>query len=293
MSVTTVPDWPAQAACVGVDPDLFFPDPDTPMDRVEEAKRICGACPVKHDCLTDAIRLRDWEGIRGGLTPNERHRIAPVNKARGAGKASARQLAVKHGAYLLSCLVEYRMSVAQVAEELGSTPMAVYCAFLILVPARPGRQRTKQPSQLEQLLAVSGEALKLLQRRGLSQSEIGIVLGGVPQSLVSAALGVLRQREKALRHLAGDGSLEEALRRLQAEEIRVRRESGAGMTVWDVIDVAGPEIRRLHDGHGLSLRRVADELGLCRESVRKAYLEMTKEKQGVKGLVQSELEEAA
>jgi hypothetical protein len=40
------------------------------------AKRICGVCPVRTDCLADALIRRDVAfGVLGGLTPNERRRL--------------------------------------------------------------------------------------------------------------------------------------------------------------------------------------------------------------------------
>jgi hypothetical protein len=36
------------------------------------AKRICNGCPVTAECFLDAIRLRDWEGVRAEMTGPER-----------------------------------------------------------------------------------------------------------------------------------------------------------------------------------------------------------------------------
>jgi predicted transcriptional regulator len=164
------------------------------------------------------------------------------------------------------------MSVEQVAESLGSTPLAVHRAYLILVPARRGQVRSKKPSQIEELLATSKEQMKTLERLGRSHEQIGDFLG-TSQSVVSAALAVLRQRDEAVRRLSEGGS--DGLARLQDEELRIRRESGFGLAVQEVIDVAGSEILRRYGG-GTPLRQVALELRLCRETVRKAYQEMTK-----------------
>jgi predicted transcriptional regulator len=197
-------------------------------------------------------------------------------------------MAVQHGHYVLTGLVDWQMTLAEVAEELGSTPTAVYYAYLMLVPAPPGRARSKKPTAIETLLTNSKECLKALQRRGLSQSEIATVLGTV-QSVVSACLLILRHREEAVLRLSRDG--QDGLKRLQAEELRIHVESGVGLTVEDVIEVAGRKILRMH-GEGTPLRHVALELGLCRETVRRAYLQMTKP-QGVRVLTQNEMEEAA
>jgi WhiB family redox-sensing transcriptional regulator len=298
-TLTVASDWRAHGVCSDVDPDLFFPEPNSPAERVDEAKQICARCPVKQQCLEDAMRRKDTDAICGGLTPEERYGLlCPVDRparpgVRRPGQTSARQLAVQHGAYLLDCLVQWQMAVEQVAVELGSTPLSVYRAYLMLVPARPGQLRPKKPTRLEELLRTRKEQLRTLARLGRSHEDIAVVLG-TSQSYVSAALSILKQRDTALERLADGGSIEDALSRLQDEEIRVRRESGAGATVDDVIQTAGVAILRMH-GDGIPLRHVASALGLCRESVRKAYLQMTSKDRGMgeKALTQNEMGAAA
>ncbi|MFM9371878.1 WhiB family transcriptional regulator [Streptomyces sp. Da 82-17] len=68
--------WHAHAACRPaddheVDLDLFFPEPDE-MDRIHRAKSLCAACPVRRTCLDAALENNDREGIRGGMTEEER-----------------------------------------------------------------------------------------------------------------------------------------------------------------------------------------------------------------------------
>ncbi|MFJ5546740.1 WhiB family transcriptional regulator [Streptomyces sp. NPDC093225] len=66
--------WHSRSACNTVDSttaDKFFPDPaDT--DAVEDAKEICGWCPVRRECFNYALDNRMKEGIWGGLTEDER-----------------------------------------------------------------------------------------------------------------------------------------------------------------------------------------------------------------------------
>lgn len=295
MSTLLAVDWRSHAACAAADPDLFFPEPDVSEDRITEAKQICAVCPVKQECLEEALSSDEQEGLCGGLTEQEREAMLrpgiPEQQARvrKPGKTSARQMAVQHGSYLLECLVEWHMSVEKVAEALGSTPMSVYGAFRMLVPARPGQPRTQTASVIENLLATSKEQLKTLERRGFTHSQIAAELGS-SQSFVSAALSVLVQREDAVARLTSRG-IADPIRVLQDEEIRLRRESGAGLTVADVIDMAGLQIRRMN-AEGTPLRQVARELGLNREAVRKAYRQMTKSRIA-NDLTQNEMEEAA
>jgi WhiB family redox-sensing transcriptional regulator len=65
-------DWQAEAACRGIDPELFFPerggDTDTP-------KRVCAKCPVRGECLEHALRYRERWGVWGGASDKERRSI--------------------------------------------------------------------------------------------------------------------------------------------------------------------------------------------------------------------------
>ncbi|MEV1026639.1 WhiB family transcriptional regulator [Streptomyces sp. NPDC050264] len=71
--------WQEHAACRTtrhheVDLDLFFPEPDE-MDRIHEAKALCAQCPVRRTCLDAALENGDREGIRGGMTEEERESL--------------------------------------------------------------------------------------------------------------------------------------------------------------------------------------------------------------------------
>lgn len=65
-------DWMDQAACLGADPEIFHPQA---WSRAEPAKRICRACPVKAECLDEALRTDSRFGVRGGLTERERAKL--------------------------------------------------------------------------------------------------------------------------------------------------------------------------------------------------------------------------
>lgn len=293
MSTQTTTNWRSIAACASADPDLFFPEPDATEQQIQAAKLICSMCLVKKACLKDALRRGEAESICGGMTVQERRKLVRAGgegRVRRPGKASARQLAVKHGVHLMVSLVEWRMDVQQVAESLGSTPMAVYRAYLMLVPPRPGLKRSKQPTVIEEIVHGQRERLKALERRGLSHSEIGALLG-VPQSVVSASLAILRQREEGIRRLSRKGA--DGLERLQNEELRILRQCGAGLSVSDVIVIEGEAILRMYrNGSGMTLRDIAERLGLCRETVRRAYRQMV-EQQVEKTLTKRDMEEVA
>lgn len=62
-------DWRRQAACRGLDPDLFFPERG---NAATEAKAVCATCPVTEECY-EAGRL-EFYGVWGGKTRKERQK---------------------------------------------------------------------------------------------------------------------------------------------------------------------------------------------------------------------------
>lgn len=77
-----VQHWSELAACVGEDPELWFPDTGGGcVASVVEAKRICGMCEVSTQCLRDALAeehgfgKESRSGIRGGLNREERAKL--------------------------------------------------------------------------------------------------------------------------------------------------------------------------------------------------------------------------
>jgi WhiB family redox-sensing transcriptional regulator len=66
------PVWQRQANCMGVDPDLFFPERGA---STREAKEVCRGCVVQEDCLEYALANGEKFGIWGGLSERERRRI--------------------------------------------------------------------------------------------------------------------------------------------------------------------------------------------------------------------------
>jgi WhiB family redox-sensing transcriptional regulator len=64
--------WQRYANCMGVDPDLFFPERGA---STREAKEVCRGCVVREDCLEFALVNGEKFGIWGGLSERERRRI--------------------------------------------------------------------------------------------------------------------------------------------------------------------------------------------------------------------------
>jgi WhiB family redox-sensing transcriptional regulator len=66
-----IADWPTMAACQNGDPDALF------VQGAEQnvAKRICRSCPVRYECLADALDNRIEFGVWGGMTERERRAL--------------------------------------------------------------------------------------------------------------------------------------------------------------------------------------------------------------------------
>jgi WhiB family redox-sensing transcriptional regulator len=72
--------WQRRAACRGPESTLFFaptvPEPRPERDiREARAKRICGECAVREECLEYALRIREPHGIWGGLNEGQRRAL--------------------------------------------------------------------------------------------------------------------------------------------------------------------------------------------------------------------------
>jgi len=61
-------DWRSQAACLTVDPELFFPVGNTgpAIAQIAEAKEVCARCEVIDTCLKWALENGQDAGVGGG-----------------------------------------------------------------------------------------------------------------------------------------------------------------------------------------------------------------------------------
>lgn len=64
-------DWATAAACREGDPDALF------VQGAEQnvAKKVCKGCPVRMECLADALDNRVEFGVWGGMTERERRAL--------------------------------------------------------------------------------------------------------------------------------------------------------------------------------------------------------------------------
>lgn len=67
------PEWMDRALCAQVDYEMFFPEKG---GSTADAKRLCGTCDVREDCLRYAIDHHERFGIWGGKSERERRAIA-------------------------------------------------------------------------------------------------------------------------------------------------------------------------------------------------------------------------
>lgn len=69
--MTQAKDWMTDAACRGAEPDELF----VPGAAQNRAKAVCFGCPVRTECLADALDNRTEFGIWGGMTERERRAL--------------------------------------------------------------------------------------------------------------------------------------------------------------------------------------------------------------------------
>lgn len=64
-------DWRTVAKCRDADPDVLF------VQGAEQhrAKRVCMGCPVRTECLAEALDNRVEFGVWGGMTERERRAL--------------------------------------------------------------------------------------------------------------------------------------------------------------------------------------------------------------------------
>jgi WhiB family transcriptional regulator, redox-sensing transcriptional regulator len=83
--------WAHDAACVGHDPELFFPIGSGPpaAAQASRAKAICRTCPVRDECLEWSLATYQDAGVWGGLDEEERRVIRRARRRAAATAALA------------------------------------------------------------------------------------------------------------------------------------------------------------------------------------------------------------
>ena len=82
--VLVLSHWRDHAACRGMPIDLFIHrlGERQIVKRIKEAKAVCAGCPVRPECLDEALKYStttlECYGIWGGLTWKERSHLIPA-----------------------------------------------------------------------------------------------------------------------------------------------------------------------------------------------------------------------
>lgn len=61
--------WQAEAACRGVDPDLFFPEKG---ESLEPARAVCAKCAVREECLEYSLDGSEKHGVWASTSERQR-----------------------------------------------------------------------------------------------------------------------------------------------------------------------------------------------------------------------------
>ena len=69
--MTWCEDWAANAACNETGPDELF----VRGAEQNRAKLLCGSCPVRTECLAEALDNQIEWGVWGGMTERERRAL--------------------------------------------------------------------------------------------------------------------------------------------------------------------------------------------------------------------------
>lgn len=64
--------WQSDSLCAQTDPEAFFPEKG---GSTRDAKKICGSCEVRSQCLEYALENDERFGIWGGLSERERRKL--------------------------------------------------------------------------------------------------------------------------------------------------------------------------------------------------------------------------
>lgn len=85
-------EWLRAAACVGEDPELFFPVGTTgpALREAAAAKRVCARCPVRVECLSYALGTAQTSGVWGGTGEEERTELLRTARSEATRRSLVR-----------------------------------------------------------------------------------------------------------------------------------------------------------------------------------------------------------
>jgi WhiB family transcriptional regulator, redox-sensing transcriptional regulator len=72
VSAAKTSGWHDLVNCLGIDPELFFPESGA---RALAAKSVCAGCVVRIECREHALESDERFGIWGGLSAGQRRQL--------------------------------------------------------------------------------------------------------------------------------------------------------------------------------------------------------------------------
>jgi WhiB family redox-sensing transcriptional regulator len=96
-------EWRIRAACATADTEIFYPPRDKELYNkvAAEAKVYCNGnkntppCPVRADCLWQAIISEEQHGIWGGMSHRERNALVRKWQKQYTGKVTLKEFVYK------------------------------------------------------------------------------------------------------------------------------------------------------------------------------------------------------
>ncbi len=73
-------NWWPEAACLGLDPELFFPERG---ESPTHAQQVCAGCTARPECLLHSLNANERQGVWGGINEKQRRRIRHDGPAAG------------------------------------------------------------------------------------------------------------------------------------------------------------------------------------------------------------------
>ncbi len=80
--------WRQDAACNGINSEIFFPASEDDEASIAQAKAVCAECPVREACLQYSLATNQAAGVWGGLDAGDRRRMRRRIRDRERRKAS-------------------------------------------------------------------------------------------------------------------------------------------------------------------------------------------------------------
>jgi WhiB family redox-sensing transcriptional regulator len=118
----------SETPCRVYDPELWFAEQP---DRVATAQTLCGACPLRLECLAGALERREPWGVWGGELFEHG---APVARKRGPGRPRKDDGQVRHAAEQALA-----MRLSDYAETVGASDLDLELDLLVAcAPSEPG-----------------------------------------------------------------------------------------------------------------------------------------------------------